>query len=77
VAADEASLQVKGLSRTNVFKFVDDLAVTLNPDSADPTKTDLAIVSAGRLGEYDFGGNQRNIDEYLATLRSLLENAPS
>ncbi|MEO0803886.1 MAG: DUF1499 domain-containing protein [Cyanobacteria bacterium J06642_2] len=67
--------EVTGVSRTNLFKFVDDIAVNLQPDDAEPTKTRLDIVSVGRMGEYDFGGNQRNIDEYVSTLRSLLSES--
>ena len=67
--------QVKGISRTKFFKFVDDITVSSQPDSQDPSRTVVAVESVGRMGEYDFGGNQRNIDEYLATLQSLLTSS--
>lgn len=73
VAVDTEAKRVTGLSRTNFFKFVDDLIVTLKPLSE--TQTEIAIASQGRMGEFDFGGNQRNIDEYLATLKALLQQA--
>ncbi|MEO1132235.1 MAG: DUF1499 domain-containing protein [Cyanobacteria bacterium J06639_1] len=69
--------KVTGVSRTNLFKFVDDIAVNLQADDSEPTNTRLDIVSVGRMGEYDFGGNQRNIDEYVATVRSLLSESVS
>lgn len=69
--------KITGISRTNLFKFVDDIAVNLQPDNAEPTKTQVDIVSVGRMGEYDFGGNQRNVDEYVTTLRSLLSESVS
>ena len=72
VAADADKQVVVGLSRTNMFKFVDDIVVTVAPNADDPAKTLLSIQSVGRQGEYDFGGNQRNIDEYVETLKSLL-----
>lgn len=71
VTADPEKGQVKGLSRTRFFKFVDDITVSIQPQ--DPTHTLVAVESVGRMGEYDFGGNQRNIDEYLAALGSLLQ----
>jgi len=38
----------------------------------NPNQTQIEIRSVGRMGEYDFGGNQRNIDEYMATLKQIL-----
>ncbi|MFS8871506.1 DUF1499 domain-containing protein [Synechococcus sp. R50.1] len=73
VSVDAEAMEVKGISRTNFFKFVDDLTVSLSPIEGDPGHTRLHITSEGRVGEYDFGGNRRNINEYLNTLRSLLE----
>ena len=71
LATDPDTRTITGLSRTNVFKFVDDITVHLAAgDSADTTE--LAIDSVGRMGESDFGGNQRNIDEYVETLKALL-----
>ena len=75
VQTDTPSHQVKGISRTKFFKFVDDITVSIQPDSQDPSRTMVAVESVGRMGEYDFGGNQRNIDEYLATLQSLLTSS--
>ncbi len=72
VAADAETHVVKGLSRTKVFKFVDDITVAIAPTSDDPPQTQLSIQSVGRMGEYDFGGNQRNINEYVETLKSFL-----
>lgn len=72
VSAEEESLQVIGLSRTNFFKFVDDITVSLQPVEDNPDQTQIEVSSMGRVGEYDFGGNQRNIDEYLAMVRQIL-----
>lgn len=72
VSVDEENMQVVGLSRTNFFKFVDDITVSLKSADADLNKTQIEISSVGRMGEYDFGGNQRNIDEYLTTLKQIL-----
>jgi uncharacterized protein (DUF1499 family) len=70
VSVQEDPMQVKGLSRTNFFKFVDDITVSLSP--APDNQTQLDIHSVGRVGEYDFGGNQRNIKEYVDVLYRLL-----
>ncbi|MGQ9836903.1 MAG: DUF1499 domain-containing protein [Cyanobacteriota bacterium] len=72
-SVDAEAMEVKGISRTNFFKFVDDITVSLSPVAGDPGQTRLQITSVGRVGAYDFGGNQRNINEYLHTLQSLLE----
>lgn len=72
VSVEEENMQVIGLSRTNVFKFTDDITISLQPVEANPNQTQIDIRSVGRMGEYDFGGNQRNIDEYVATLKQIL-----
>ena len=72
VAADGQKQLVTGLSRTNLFKFVDDIDVAITPSESDPGKTLISIKSVGRMGERDFGGNQRNINEYLQALKALL-----
>lgn len=70
ISVQEDPMQVKGLSRTNFFKFIDDITVSLSSDS--PNQTRLDIESVGRVGEYDFGGNQRNITEYVEVLNKIL-----
>ena len=74
VAADESTHVITGLSRTNFFKFVDDIEVAIAPSESDTNTTQLTIQSVGRLGERDFGGNQRNIDEYINALKGLLRS---
>ncbi len=72
VSSDTSSLTVTGLSKTNFFKFVDDITVSVQPVPDQDNQTQLTVTSVGRMGEYDFGGNQRNIDEYVAALKSVL-----
>ena len=72
VEADRSKRVVTGVSRTNLFKFVDDINVEIAPSEASPNTTSLSISSVGRMGEYDFGGNQRNINEYIDALQALL-----
>ncbi len=72
VSTEEENMQVIGLSRTSFFKFTDDITVSLKPLESDPSQTQIEIRSVGRMGEYDFGGNQRNIDEYMVTLKQIL-----
>ncbi len=71
ITSDPSTMTVTGLSRTNFFKFTDDITVQIQA-LENSNQAQIFIKSVGRLGEYDFGGNQRNIDEYLAALRSLL-----
>lgn len=77
VSTEEENMRVIGLSRTNFFKFTDDITVSLQPVETDPNQTQIEIRSVGRVGEYDFGGNQRNIDEYMAALRQILNLSQS
>ena len=72
VAADGEKQVVTGLSRTKFFRFVDDIDVAISPSESDPGKSLVSIKSVGRMGERDFGGNQRNINEYLQALTALL-----
>lgn len=64
--------EVHGFSRTNLWKFEDDIYVTIAPANDERVKVDVR--SKGRVGEYDFGGNQRNIEEYLRVLDRLLSS---
>ena len=72
VAADRGTRVVTGISRTNFFKFVDDIDVVIAPSGDTPDRTTLSVTSVGRMGEYDFGGNQRNINEFMDALQALL-----
>ncbi|MEM9567839.1 MAG: DUF1499 domain-containing protein [Cyanobacteria bacterium P01_E01_bin.34] len=72
VDADRSTRVVTGVSRTNLFKFVDDISVAIASDETNPDRTSLSISSVGRMGEYDFGGNKRNISEYIDALKALL-----
>lgn len=71
--------EVHGFSQTNLWKFEDDVYVTIAPDNSSVTlapdntaRMRVDVRSKGRVGEYDFGGNQRNIEEYLSVLDRLL-----
>lgn len=66
---------VKGISRTNFFKFVDDLEIDIRRDPAHPEQSLVTLTSVGRQGEYDFGGNGRNLQELLATLNTLQQRS--
>ncbi|GAB4217290.1 MAG: hypothetical protein OHK0012_21330 [Synechococcales cyanobacterium] len=72
--ADEANGQhwiVKGLSRTKTFKFVDDIEVDISAVPGDPQQSRVHLVSVGRQGEFDFGGNRRNLNELVDTINTL------
>ena len=63
VAEDQPYLHAE--CRSNVFGFVDDLEIQLQP-----RERLLAVRSASRSGYYDFGVNRRRVE----TLRGLLRN---
>jgi len=60
---------VHGYSETNFWKFKDDLYVTIRAKGA---RSRVEVTSKSRIGQYDFGGNNRNIEEYLSALDRLL-----
>ncbi len=72
--SDRAKGTVHGYSETNLWKFQDDIYVTLT--EPEPNKTKVEVTSKGRVGESDFGGNARNISEYLSTVDDLLAAKP-
>ncbi|WP_287127598.1 DUF1499 domain-containing protein [Candidatus Cyanaurora vandensis] len=70
LAQDAQAGTVHGYSQTDLWKFTDDVYVTIRAES--PTQTRVEVRSKGRMGQFDFGGNARNIKEYLLALDGLL-----
>ncbi len=59
--------------RTSVFRFVDDVLVTIQPDGEGSI---IAASSQSRLGKGDLGQNPRNLRELVSILRSELSAYP-
>jgi uncharacterized protein (DUF1499 family) len=57
---------------TTVFRFKDDVQVTITPDS-DTGGTVLNAISRSRVGKGDLGQNPRNIKELFAKIEAMRE----
>jgi uncharacterized protein (DUF1499 family) len=57
---------------TMVFRFKDDVQVTITPDS-DSGGAVLNAISRSRVGKGDLGQNPRNIRELFAKIEAMLE----
>ncbi|WP_218079848.1 DUF1499 domain-containing protein [Anthocerotibacter panamensis] len=69
--SDSQTGRIHGYSETSFFKFKDDIYVTVTREGSERTR--VGVQSKGRQGEYDFGGNARNISEYFTVLDRLLQ----
>lgn len=54
---------------TALFRFQDDVQVTIQRDDADPVVV-VHVISRSRVGKGDLGQNPRNIKELLARLQN-------
>lgn len=65
--------EVRASRKTRVLGFTDDVTVRLTPNpSGAHTNTRAEFRSASRLGLWDLGQNQRNLDELLAAIGQKL-----
>ena len=55
--------------QTTLFRFKDDVQVTISPDAEAALGAVLNAVSRSRIGKGDLGQNPRNIKELFAALR--------
>jgi uncharacterized protein (DUF1499 family) len=65
-ASGGREVQIQAVHATRVFRFKDDVAVSLR--SIGENRTRVSVRSRSRLGKWDFGQNARNIRELLAEL---------
>ena len=69
VGQDKEKGIIRAEVRTRIFKFVDDLTVTI--DKGDPVE--INVHSKARVGKGDFGKNARNIRLFLKEVEKRLE----
>lgn len=70
-ASDTDDKKVVHLTRTSfLFRFVDDIHVTLSPAEEE---TLIELESQSRIGKGDLGQNPRNIQAFMKELRLLIE----
>jgi uncharacterized protein (DUF1499 family) len=62
---DSAAGRIEAIATTPRMKFVDDVAITVEPAGAGSR---IQVRSASRIGLSDFGTNARRIRAYLARL---------
>ena len=70
VKSDVATRTIEATSTTRVFKFVDDVTITVQPVTEFVTRVD--VHSRSRVGKGDFGQNARNITMFYGELEERL-----
>jgi uncharacterized protein (DUF1499 family) len=70
VKSDVATRKIEATSTTRVFKFVDDVTITVQPVTEFVTRVD--VHSRSRVGKGDFGQNARNIEAFYGELEERL-----
>lgn len=71
--AASSETEVRGSRKTRLLGFTDDVTVRLTPSpSGAHTNTQAEFRSASRLGLWDLGQNQRNLDELIAEIHRKL-----
>lgn len=58
-------IEIQALARTRVFRFKDDVTIRIRREGGS---TRLSVRSKSRFGQWDFGQNARNIQEFLREL---------
>lgn len=76
LSADARAGKVAAEARTLVWRFVDDVEITVALDAMGLTRVDVR--SASRVGRGDFGTNARRIARFLRLLdRKLMRQPPA
>jgi uncharacterized protein (DUF1499 family) len=70
VSSDPAQWRIEAERETDVFGFIDDVTVTIEPVTEFVTRVNVR--SASRVGKGDFGQNARNIEEFFGELDNRL-----
>ncbi|MGM0555361.1 MAG: DUF1499 domain-containing protein [Myxococcota bacterium] len=70
VSSDPAQWRIEAERETDVFGFVDDITVTIEPVTEFVTRVNVR--SSSRVGKGDFGQNARNIEELFDELDNRL-----
>ena len=70
VSSEPSKWRIEAERETQVFGFVDDVTITIEPVTEFVTR--VHVRSASRVGKGDFGQNARNIEEFFAELDNRL-----
>ncbi|AWV89598.1 DUF1499 domain-containing protein [Bradymonas sediminis] len=70
VSQDAAQYRLKAQRETQVFGFIDDVSIRVEPVTEFVTR--IHVKSASQIGKGDFGQNARNIKELFAALDARL-----
>ena len=70
-ASGPGGTRIQAVHTTRVFRFKDDVTITLRPAGG---RTRVSVRSRSRMGKWDFGQNARNIRELLAELDRRLSS---
>jgi uncharacterized protein (DUF1499 family) len=70
VSSDPSQWRIEAERETQVFGFVDDVTITIEPVTEFVTR--VHVRSASRVGKGDFGQNARNIEEFFGELDNRL-----
>lgn len=73
VSSESASRSIQATRETQVFGFIDDVTVWVEPVTQSVTR--VRVRSASRIGKLDFGQNARNIREFFSALDRRLKGA--
>ena len=65
----ESIVVVNLVRQTTLFRFKDDVQVSISPDTGAASGVVLNAVSRSRVGQGDLGQNPRNIKELFAAMR--------
>jgi uncharacterized protein (DUF1499 family) len=71
---EQAGAELHFTRTTALFRFVDDIYVTISPDA---TGSRITLVSQSRVGKGDLGQNPRNIRELISALMASQKAAQS
>lgn len=70
VSSDPAQWRIEAERQTQIWGFVDDVTITIEPVTEFVTR--VHVHSKSRVGKGDFGQNARNIEEFFAELDNRL-----
>ncbi len=65
----EGGINVTLVHQTTLFRFKDDVQVSISPETGSAPSVVLNVTSRSRVGKGDLGQNPRNIKELFAAMR--------
>ena len=67
--SQEGEINVTLVRQTTLFRFKDDVQVSISPEANSAPRVVLNVTSRSRVGKGDLGQNPRNIKELFAAMR--------